>query len=179
MNSYVEKAWVKYGKEYKISPNKFEEQKKLIQKYGTGTKSEATYLNKADKTFVSNWSDAIKSKSKYFVYANQIYSTYDGVRFYDSNPINKKFYASKSGLIAKANPSNSSSAYNVTKNTDLGKVKNIKKVGSDVWFYMPEKSLVYKWYNSKYVSTKKSSFDGSITDEVEFSGFDNNFDLDF
>ena len=208
LNSYVEKAWVKYGKEYntyKASPNKFEAQKKLIQKYATGIKSEATYLNQAPTTFVSNWSDAIKSKSKYFVYANQIYSSWTGVRFYDSNPINKKFYASKSGLIAKLNPSNSSSAFEVKKNTYLGKVKDIRKVGSDVWFYLPEESLVYKWYKSNYVSPQKSSienkkstnklgevqnakitqiitsstFDGSITDEIEFSGFDNNFDLDF
>lgn len=188
LNSYVQKAWDKYGQEYSASlkgtsDKSVEETTGLskdietIMNNAVGTKSEKTYLLKGNTDFVKTWAKAIRNKITAFEWYNQIYRTYTGDRVLDYNPINVIHYAKIDGNIAKSTADDDASAYNVEKGTNLGKVTAIK-YNKGLWLYAPEESTFFKWYKSNNVTRIKptSNFEG-INDVVEFSSFDDNLDL--
>ena len=66
----------------------------------------------------------------------------------------------------------------VQKGTNLGKVQSMWATNEGLWFYMPDKSYVYKWYLAKdTTTTPSSSFSGG--EEEIWAGFDNSFDITF
>lgn len=183
-------AWKSFGSEYlkssKKSPfevvtsifkPKLDSDIELIIKNATGTKSEKSYLVKANVNFVKTWSKAIGGGKKAFIWENQVYRTDTGDKVLEYNPIGVKHYAKLSGEIAKLSASNSSNAEYVTKGTDLGKISGLN-YNNGLWFYAPDESSIYKWYRADYLSRQKpsSSFDGA-NNQIEFSSFDNNLDL--
>ena len=185
-------AWDKFGKEYlskkevtttptptpKPTPSSSSISKDIdtIVGYSTGNKSQKIYLSKANVNFVKDWAKAIRNNRSAFVWANQVYRTKTGDKVLEYNPIGVKFYAKKGGAIAKSEPNASSSAYNVKKGINLGKASSIH-FSNGLWLYLPDESSAFKWYKIDDVSkTNFSSFSGT-TEQIEFSTFDNNRDL--
>jgi len=149
-----------------------------IIKSSTGTKAEKSYLQKTNANFVSTWAKAITNNKKAFIWANQVYRTKTGVKILDFNPIGRTWYAKITGGIGKTTPNDSASAYNVTIGTPLGSAKGID-FNNGLWLFLPESGSVFKWYkiNNVTLVNPNSSFEGDNNNNVEFSSFDNNFDL--
>jgi hypothetical protein len=183
-------GWKSFGSEYlkslKKSPlevvtsmfkPKLDSDIELIVKNATGTKSNKADLLKLNSDFVNTWAKSIRGSKKAFIWKNQVYRADTGARILKYNPIGVKHYAKLSGEIAKLSASDSASAEYVTKGTDLGKISGLN-YNNGLWFYAPDESSIYKWYKAEYLSRQKSSssFNGA-NDQIEFSSFDNNLDL--
>lgn len=176
LNSYVQKAWDKYGKEYtesqkptttttttnKVAPSK--DDIKIIVSKGTGSNAEESWLNKRDASFVKAWANAWRNKNstKGFTWANQIYSMKTGNKLLTYNPIGLSHEVNKSGQIAKAEPNWGSSAVYVPKGLKVGKARAYKiDEDENIWLYFPDNGGSYKWGVAKYFNRiSSSSFDG-------------------
>jgi hypothetical protein len=106
-------------------------------------------------SYVQNWANALRNNATTFLFANQIYESNNGIRVYNSNPFLASEWYASGGQILKANPTNNSAAYSVAKNTSLGKVKATKYTNEGLWFYLPDKSSVYKWTKADWVKSSK------------------------
>ena len=187
LNSFVEKAWLKYGAEYLKKPvdapktegsnANLTKDIDTIIKYSTGIKAEKTYLSKTNSDFVSTWAKAVRNKKRAFLWENQFYRTKTGDKILEYNPIGNVYYASKSGSLSKYNPNNDSKAGTITKGNKLGKASAVDFDGKYVFVYFPERSYAKWLYESAITSTKPSSNFSGMTDEIEFSNFDHNLDL--
>lgn len=175
LNSYVQKAWDKYGKEYtesqkttttttttnKVAPSK--EDIKVVVSKGTGSRAEESWLKQREASFVKAWADAWRNKNTTngFTWANQIYSMKTGNRMLEYNPIGLSHETNTSGSIAKADPYNNSSAVYVGKGLKVGKARAYKISDGNIWLYFPDNGGSYKWGVAKYFDRlSKSSFDG-------------------
>jgi hypothetical protein len=148
-----------------------------IINFATGKKAEKSYLQKANSNFVNDWAGAIKSNKTAFIWENQVYRTKTGEKLLEYNPINTIHYSTIAGSIAKLEPKANAGATYIKKGLNVGKVKAIE-YNNGLWFYLPDNGGDYKWGMAKYFSRKKPffSFDGS-SEQLEFSSFDNNLDL--
>jgi hypothetical protein len=183
-------VWKIYGKDYlkSLSSNSSNQSNssnynlskdiETIVSKASGYKSQKNYLQKANSSFIQNWAKSILNNKGAFTWENQIYSTKNGEIIMDFNPIGINFYTSKSGKIAKMYPSSSSLEYYVNKGDNLGKATSYEYNNDGLWIYFPSSGDNYKWYSIKNITNKKtnSSFDG-ISEQFEFSAFDNNLDL--
>jgi hypothetical protein len=187
LNSYVQKAWEKYGAEYQKSPavsttsttatTNLSKNIDTIIGASMGAKAEKTYLLKTNVEYVNKWADAIKNKKNAFIWANQVYRTKTGDKVLEYNPIGRKYYAKITGEIGKLNPSDDSTAVRWDKGKELGKVTSVS-YNNGVWLYIPSMNI-YKWYKVDYVTTTKPSSSFSGGEEEIWAGFDNNFDITF
>jgi hypothetical protein len=180
-------AFDKYGSDYlksllPVSNNiktesQLEKDINTIIQRASGNKSQKFYLQKANSVFIQNWAKSIRNNKSAFIWENQIYSTGNGEVVLDFNPIGRTFYTSKSGKIAKTSPSKSSQEWYVNKGVNLGKATDYE-YNNGLWIYLPSSGSVYKWYSIFDITKTKpsSSFEG-VTEQFEFSAFDNNLDL--
>jgi hypothetical protein len=173
-------AWKTFGNEYieslkkvSITVDPRQDVSKDIQTIinkSTGSKAEKSYLKSANPKFVNTWAKTLrKNREKYFVFANQIYSTTKGDRILDFNPIGKRLYSTLDKLSLFQNASLDSGAISVSniKDAMLTKVEALKYNPNDetLWAYIPNNkySTQNKWFAVKYLTDKKpnsSSFDG-------------------
>lgn len=173
-------AWTLFGKEYISSINKSTDKggdkpksdinkdiQTIINK-GTGSKADKTYLQGANKDYVSEWAKAIRKSKTYFIWANQVYSVNKGDKILEFNPINKVVYSitDKLSAFTEADLSKGATTFQSVKGDEVGQVKAIKyDTKKDIlWAYIPDNKIVsnYDWFAMKYLTkTKsKSSFEG-------------------
>jgi hypothetical protein len=185
LNSYVQKAWDKYGTVYsKKSPSNQSSNKDLeknigtIRKNASGIKSEEKYLRSTSADFVDKWAKGLVNNRSTFLWSNQIYNAKTGDRILEYNPYDKTIYSlPKNTRGYKFRTVKYNDGVNAQPNAELGKVKDVAFVNGEVIFYVPS-SGTYVWFKEKYVTRNKpkSSFDGG-NNQLEFSSFDNNLDL--
>ena len=183
-----QKAWDKYGKDYKeslkVKPSSssssdisnLEKDINTIINYSTGVKAERTYLTKAKAKFVSDWANSHRNKRNAFIFANQVYRTKTGVKELEWNPLNSIVYAKDSKKIGYENKFANTGAKYYQKGNKIGKVTGYT-FQNEVMLFVPDAGY-YKWFKASTVTKNKptSNFEGS-NDQIEFSSFDNNFDL--
>jgi hypothetical protein len=183
-------VWKVYGKDYlkSLSPTStptststqtetaLSKDIDLIIKNATGKNSEKNYLLKASSEYVKKWANAIRNKRKAFIWANQVYRTFTGTRVLNYDPINKIHYAKKSGYLAHKDINSKSGSGSRVKGNSIGKVTDVT-FNREVWLYVADGGF-NKWYkaNDVTVVNPKSSFEGG-KNNLEFSSFDNNLDL--
>lgn len=181
LNSYVEKAWKKYGAEYTKSSGEVlskvdDADIKTIQSFavkGSGNdKSSDAYLKSTNPSFVKKWASKIRDKSSAFEWANQVYRTKTGDLLLNWNPLKTTMYIKESGQNLRSLPNQTSTTYNRNKGYELGKGGSFAHDGKYTYIYIP---LEEKWINSMRVTRTKLSFTGE--DEFEqFNGFSNDND---
>jgi len=182
LNSYVQKAWDKYGTEYSkktpsSTPSAGSSNKNIdiIVKKASGDLTERGKLATRPAEFLQNWATALTNNKSAFRFANQIYRADTGVRVLEWNPINATIYANQDVWSYDDKFANTQRV-RYAKGKKIGKVTDYAFQYNRLMLYVPELST-YKWVKAKEVTkTKpKSSFDGN--NAIEFSSFDNNFDL--
>jgi len=181
-----QKAWDKYGTEYsKKSPSSsassttnLNKNIGTIRKNASGLKSEENYLRSASAEFVEKWANALVNSKSTFLWENQIYNSKTGDRILEYNPYNKIVYSLKKNTRGyKYRNAKYDDGADAFANRELGKVKDVAFVNNEVMLYVPN-TTSYVWFKEKYVTRNKpkSSFDGG-NEQIEFSNFNNNFDL--
>jgi hypothetical protein len=181
-------VWKVYGKDYlkslsnttsttPVSTTDLSKNIELIVKNATGTKSDKSTLLKSNTDFVNTWAKAFLDRNTAFIWANQVYRTKSGDKVLEYNPIGVKHYAKITGDIGKLSADDSSIATKVYKGTDLGKIEGVKYNKGALWLYAPNESSIYKWYKIDYVTRDNMSNFSGANNQIEFSSFDNNFDL--
>ena len=180
----TDSAWRSFGTEYiskkgtaPASTTDLSKNIELIVKNATGTKSDKSTLLKSNTDFVNTWAKAFLDRNTAFIWANQVYRTKSGDKVLEYNPIGVKHYAKITGKIGKLSADDSSIATNVDKGTDLGKIEGVKYNKGALWLYAPNESSIYKWYKIDYVTRDNMSNFSGANNQIEFSSFDNNFDL--
>ena len=182
LNSFVEKAWIKYGTEYTTKKGTNDDTKtptiaskddiaQIISFADKGDKTNESYLKATNQSFVKDWAKNIRNSKTAFIWANQVYRTKTGSRVLDFNPTSVILYANKSGdnLVATASRSASRSA--VLKNESLGKGGSVTFADGYLYIYLTSKS---KWIASIWISRYKVNFTGE-TDFENFRGFTNDY----
>jgi hypothetical protein len=184
LNSYVQKAWDKYGTEYSkktpsSTPSAGSSNKNIdiIVKKASGDLTERGKLATRPAEFLQNWATALTNNKSAFRYANQIYRADTGVRVLEWNPVNAKIY-SKGNAYQYQTKFGTKSNYALKKGEEIGTVGDYAFQYNTLMLYVANAPTTYKWFKASDVTkTKpKSSFDGS-NDQIEFSSFDNNLDL--
>ena len=182
LNSYVQKAWDKYGTEYSkktpsSTPSAGSSNKNIdiIVKKASGDLTERSKLATRPAEFLQSWATSLTNNKSAFRYANQIYRTDTGVRVLEWNPVNATIYANQDVWSYDDKFANTQRV-RYAKGKKIGKVTDYAFQYNRLMLYVPELST-YKWVKAKEVTkTKpKSSFDGN--NAIEFSSFDNNLDL--
>lgn len=178
-----QKAWDKYGKDYlKKTPTSTPSSNKdldknidYIIKNASGTKSSKAYLTGSSAEFVKNWANALKNGRSAFIFANQVYRAKTGERVLEWNPLNATIYAPNQ-LSSYADKYAGSGKTKWNKGEKIGKVTDYA-FQNEVMLYVPNAGS-YKWFKAKQVTIKnpKSKFEGG-NNQIEFSSFDNNLDL--
>jgi hypothetical protein len=187
----TDNAWKTFGKDYlasvkagtststtSSSNTNLNKNIDYIVKNASGSKSDKTYLSKSSADFVEKWANALKKDRSTFLWANQIYNAKTGDRILEYNPYDKTIYAlPKNTRGYKFRTVKYNDGSNAIPNAELGKIKDVAFVNGEVIFYVPNQSS-YDWFKEKYVTRNKpkSSFDGR-NEQIEFSNFNNNFDL--
>jgi len=185
LNSYVEKAWIKYGTEYtkkssgsgntdtKTPTKASASQIGQIQAFADkNDKTTTNYLQSTNQDFVKIWAWSITNDKSAFIWANQVYRTKTGAKVLTYNPLNTTFYANKSGAILRSSPSKSSTyTSSVTKNDNLGKGGAVAFADGYLYIYLKDKKY---WVASIYVSQYKVAFTGE-TDFENFRGFSDDY----
>jgi hypothetical protein len=179
-----QKAWDKYGTEYsKKTPSStpssntnLNKNIEFIVKNASGSKSDKTYLSKSSADFVEKWANALKNDRSAFIWENQVYRAKTGDKVLQYNPLNSIVYAKDSEYIGYENKFANTTATYYQKGKKIGKVTDYA-FQNEVMLYVPDAGN-NKWFKaSKVTKTKpKSSFDGG-NEQIEFSNFNNNFDL--
>jgi hypothetical protein len=178
LNSYVEKAWKKYGVEYsKISSvvlSKVDDADiKTIQGFavkGVGAdKSSDAYLKSTNPSFVKKWASRIRDKASAFEWANQVYRSKTGDLLLNWNPLKTTMYIKESGQNLRTAPNQTSSTSFREKGADLGKGGSFAHDGTYTYIYLPQER---KWISSMRITRTKLSFTGDIEFE-QFNGFTN------
>ena len=181
LNSFVEKAWVKYGAEYTKKSGSGSGRGVVataseigqIQAFSDkNDKTTTSYLKGTNQEFVKKWAKSIKDGKSAFVWANQVYRVKTGARVLDYNPLTTTFYANKSANALKSTPSKSASASPVTKNENLGKGGGVAFADGYLYIWLKAKE---KWVASIWVSQYKVAFTGE-TEFEQFNGFTNDND---
>jgi hypothetical protein len=185
----TDNAWKTFGKDYLASvkagtststtPSSNTNLNKNIDyivKNASGSKSDKTYLSKVSADFVDKWANALKKDRSAFLWSNQVYRAKTGDKVLEYNPLNSIVYAKDSKYIGYENKFANSTATYYPKGKKIGKVTDYA-FQNEVMLYVPDAGI-NKWFKAKEVTkTKpKSSFDGGNA-EIEFSNFNNNFDL--
>jgi hypothetical protein len=184
LNSYVQKAWDKYGTEYSkktpstpsnTSSSSSNKNIDIIVKKASGDLTERSKLATRPAEFLQSWATALTNNKSAFRYANQIYRADTGVRVLEWNPVKATIYANQDVWTYDDKFANTQRV-RYAKGKKIGKVTDYAFQYNRLMLYVPELST-YKWVKAKEVTkTKpKSSFDGN--NAIEFSSFDNNFDL--
>ena len=188
----TDNVWKFYGKDYLKSlsnttssagTNPSEDDINLIIKKATGVKSDKSVLQGKPASWVKKWASAIRNNRTTFFWTkkeggnDKTYKVSDGQILLEYVPVDKTFYASKTGRLSKQTANNSASAGNITKGDLIGLASDVSYDGEYAFIYFPSR-VGNKWvYASALTQTKpSSSFDGT-NDQIEFSSFDNNFDL--
>lgn len=186
LNSFVEKAWKKYGDEYKKqssnsgtppkkTPTSVASKDDIAQIMSFADKSNKTtesYLKGTNQSFVKEWAKNIRADKTAFIWANQVYRTKTGTKVLTFNPTTSSLYANKSGAILRSSPSKSSTyTSSVTKNDNLGKGGAIVFADGYLYIYLPNKKY---WVASVLVSRYKVNFTGE-TEFENFKGFTNDY----
>ena len=177
LNSYVEKAWKKYGSVYlskNAGSNPSNSDIQTIVNSATGVKADASTLKNKNPDFVKKWAETIKNGRSAFVWSNQVYDTKRGEKVLDYNPLLYTMYSKVFGKVLRKSPSTKSEASSLVKDQDLGKPTSVAYADGYVWFYLPKSG---RWIASINASRTKSSNFTGISDELEFLNFDNNLDL--
>ena len=181
LNSYVEKAWKKYGAEYTKSSggvlSKVDDADiKTIQSFavkGSGAdKSSDAYLKSTNPSFVKKWASRIRDKASAFEWANQVYRSKTGDLLLNWNPLKTTMYIKESGKNLREYPNQTSTTYEREKGYELGKGGSFAHDGTYTYIYLPYEK---KWVNSMRVTRTKLSFTGDIEFE-QFNGFSNDND---
>jgi hypothetical protein len=190
LNSYVQKAWDKYGVEYAgvlaqsgikgaYAQGQTSKDIDTIIKFATGKKADKSYLSISIPMFVTAWAKAIRNEKSTFIWANQVYRTKTGDKVLDYDPTYRIYYAKITGQIAKQSADDNALASTVTKGTKLGSPKAIT-YNNGLWFYYPDnpRSIFgFKWFKIDYLTRTKPSSSFSGGEEEIWAGFDNNFDI--
>ena len=167
LNSYVEKAWVKYGTEYTKSGTNTntktptlaskDDIAQIISFADKGEKTNESYLKSTNQNFVKEWAKNIRASKTAFIWSNQVYRTKTGSRVLDFNPTSVILYSNKSGNNLVSTPSKSASRSAVLKNESLGKGGAVTFADGYLYVYLPSKS---KWIASIWLSRYKLNFSG-------------------
>lgn len=181
LNSYVEKAWIKYGAEYtkdgaNVDTKPIELASKsdieqIISFADKGDKTTESYLKATNQSFVKDWAKNIRNSKTAFIWANQVYRTKTGIRVLDFNPTSVILYSNQSGNNLVSTPSRSASRSSVVKNESLGKGGAVTFADGYLYIYLPSKSM---WIASIWISKYKVNFTGE-TDFENFRGFTNDY----
>jgi len=195
LNSYVQKAWDKYGAEYSktlaftpayqqgttVNYTQLKNIDKILG-FATGRLATKTYLSQTNPSFVNTWANAVTNNKRTFIWANQVYRTKTGDKVLEYNPIGVKHYAKITGTI-KMDASDDSIGLPMVKGISLGTAKAVD-YNNGLWLFLPDKSLAFygaKWVKaSSLTKVKPTSIIGFSGGEEEiWAGFDNNFDITF
>jgi hypothetical protein len=153
-----------------------------IIREGEGSSATRNHLLTQPASFVKTWADSLisplEATRNRFQYGNNVYRTKTGATLLRYLPLNKNHWA-KNNLRAYESEKTTSGYSSVNKGTDLGKVKNMWWTPEGLWFYMPDKSIWYKWYKAVDATTSPSSAFEGTNDHIEFSNFNNHLDLNF
>lgn len=180
LNSFVEKAWIKYGTEYTTKKGANNQAPTIASKddiaqiISFANKSDKTtesYLKATNQNFVKEWAKNIRASNTAFIWANQVYRTKTGGRVLDFNPTSVVLYANKSGDNLVATPSRSASRSAVIKNENLGKGSAVTFADGFLYIKLPSKE---QWIASIWISRYKVNFTGE-TDFENFRGFTNDY----
>ena len=165
-NSNTQKAWDKYGADYKKSGSpvntptndkELERSISLILAKASNAVGKATrsYLTSADPTFVKKWAWNIDNDRSAFGWSNGVWRVKTGEQLLNYNPIGDEVKTISDAVAVHQDATSGSSYTTVSKKgTKVGKVEAVKFDGKKVWFYIPSYSTTYKWFHSKYL--KKS-----------------------
>ena len=192
LNSYVQKAWDKYGSEYAVVLAKEGVKGAYVQavtnndidtiiKFATGKKADKSYLSISIPMFVTAWAKAVRDGKSNFVWANQVYRTKTGDKVLDYDPTYQIYYTKITGQIAKQSADDKAFATAINKGIKLGSPKAIK-YNNGLWFYYPDNpssGFGFKWFKIDYLTRTKPSSSFSGGEEEIWAGFDNNFDITF
>jgi len=180
LNSYVQKAWDKYGADFKKTPDfkgfttvVSSDAKKRILDFATGNRATETFLNSTNQDFVKKWAETIGNEKTAFIWANQVYRTKTGERVMDFNPTSFNLKTTKDAVL-RATANQNSTGTPIKKGESLGKGSAVAFSNPYLYIYLPNKK---KWIWSKVVAKASSSFTGG--EEEIWAGFDNNFDITF
>jgi len=179
--SNSQKAWDKYGSDFKKSPTYkgittvvSQDAKERIIAFAKGSdKATSKYLNNANQDFVKKWAETIGKERTAFIWANQVYRTKTGERVMDYNPLIFNLKTSKDATL-RASASKDSAGTGIKAGEELGKGGDVKFSNPYLYIYLPNKK---KWIASINVKKSSSSFTGG--EEEIWAGFDNNFDVSF
>jgi hypothetical protein len=156
-------AWDKYGKEYLTgsgtgatsgTPASTKDMD-LIIKYCQGERAERSWLQKTMPDFVTTWASRLRTnieqnntKKAVFIWKNQAYSTYTGVRVWESNPIGKTATPKATGVYGFKLPDTTSGSIKIDSWATLGKIQSLAYFYplNILFAYMPDNSSIYKWY---------------------------------
>ena len=194
LNSYVQKAWDKYGAEYSktlaftpayqqgttVNYTQLKNIDKIIG-FATGRIATKTYLSQTNPAFVSDWANAITKNKRAFIWANQVYQTKTGDKVLEYNPIGVKHYMKISGTV-KMDASDDSIGVPLVKGLGVGTAKAVD-YNNGLWLFVPNGGVGFygaKWVKANNVTKiKPSSIGFSGGEEEIWAGFDNNFDITF
>ena len=153
LNSFVEKAWIKYGAEYvkakpEIVPNDAEQQEKdkYVVKINKETGIEKSKLQYKMLNYLKQWNDSYSSDITYFIFANQVYRKRTGERISLYNPL-KKQVKLNNGAYAYKSSSLTSTKTNALGYSEKNEVKAMIYNGTDkiLWLYLPDFNYTYRW----------------------------------
>ena len=153
LNSFVEKAWIKYGAEYvkakpEIVPNDAEQQEKdkYVVKINKETGIEKSKLQYKMLNYLKQWNDSYSSDITYFIFANQVYRKRTGERISLYNPL-KKQVKLNNGAYAYKSSSLTSTKTNALGYSEKNEVKAMIYNGTDkiLWLYLPDLNYTYRW----------------------------------
>ena len=153
LNSFVEKAWKKYGADYvkakpEVVPNDAEQQQKdkYVSKINKETGIEKSKLQYKMLNYLKQWNDSYSSDITYFIFANQVYRKRTGERISLYNPL-KKQVKLNNGAYAYKSSSLTSTKTNALGYSEKDEVKAMIYNGTDkiLWLYLPDFNYTYRW----------------------------------
>ncbi len=126
----------------------------LIISKGYGNKAKRDYLTKTNPEWVKKWAWAIDNDKKAFTWQSKTWRTRTGEKLLEYNPIGVQMTAKPQGATAYKWASSKSGKFQVNGNREVGKVRSITFDGQNVWFYLPDVLLDYKWGMEKDFNRK-------------------------
>jgi len=171
-------AWTKYGSEYLAKPGtstpsgqlsaSIQDAIGVVVRNGQGEKAQRSYLESTAvkyPTFVTNWADAIKKRlnsggkqGTTFVFANQIYNSYDAKKELTTLALNKIATLKDGVKDAKVRWYAKWDSPTKPSNSNLGKVEGLfyNKNDKALFLYVPNNvyGSTHKWIFAQNVNLK-------------------------
>ena len=155
-------AWTKYGGIYKSSVGSggsttdaaLEKAINVILGKASNAKGKATrsYLTSAAPSFVKTWAWNLDNDRSAFGWSNGIWRVKTGEQLVDYNAIDEMVKTKSDATSVYETPNSTADDTEISKlGTKVGPVKAAKFDGTNLWFYIPSYSSVYKWIKAKDV----------------------------